>query len=137
MSRGFVKEDDLEHAGTDLPERPLSEHANYVTPAGLKQLQMQSAELDQERQQLTPRKEDAVIQQRLGMIDRDLRYLRACLERAILVEHANQPKSIVLFGATVEVEYDEGEHHLLLVQRRFGPLKVGQNVVTGNFATYC
>ncbi|MDZ4097615.1 MAG: transcription elongation factor GreAB, partial [Methylophilaceae bacterium] len=25
MSRGFVKEDDLEHAGTDLPERPVSE----------------------------------------------------------------------------------------------------------------
>ncbi|HCU85208.1 MAG TPA: transcription elongation factor GreAB, partial [Methylophilus sp.] len=23
MSRGFVKEDDLELAGTDLPERPL------------------------------------------------------------------------------------------------------------------
>ncbi|NBX00622.1 MAG: transcription elongation factor GreAB, partial [Methylophilaceae bacterium] len=24
MSRGFVKEDDLELAGTDLPERPIS-----------------------------------------------------------------------------------------------------------------
>ncbi|MEO6118416.1 MAG: transcription elongation factor GreAB, partial [Methylotenera sp.] len=49
MSRGFVKEDDLEHAGTDLPERPVSEHPNYVTPTGLQQLQAQSTELDQER----------------------------------------------------------------------------------------
>ena len=38
MSRGFVKEDDLELAGTDLPERPISELPNYVTPNGLKQL---------------------------------------------------------------------------------------------------
>ena len=37
MSRGFVKEDDLELAGTDLPERPISEHPNYVTPQGLQQ----------------------------------------------------------------------------------------------------
>ncbi len=115
MSRGFVKEDDLEHAGTDLPERPLSEHPNYVTPAGLQQLQMQSAELDQERQQLTPQKEDAVIQQRLGMIDRDLRYLQARLEHAILVAPADQPKNQVLFGATVEVEYDEGKHQLFSI----------------------
>ncbi len=115
MSRGFVKEDDLEHAGTDLPERPLSEHPNYVTPNGLEQLQNQSTQLDQERQLLTPRKDDAVIQQRLSMIDRDLRYLQARLEHAILVEPANQPKDIVLFGATVEVEYDDGEHAMFSI----------------------
>ena len=45
MSRAFVKENDLEHAGTDLPERPQSEHPNYVTPAGLAQLQQQLAEV--------------------------------------------------------------------------------------------
>ncbi|HYN54216.1 MAG TPA: GreA/GreB family elongation factor [Methylotenera sp.] len=115
MSRGFVKEDDLEHAGTDLPERPVSEHPNYVTPTGLEQLQAQSNELDQERQRLTPSKEDAVIQQRLEMIDRDLRYLQARLEHAILVEPASQPKDLVLFGATVEVEYDDGEHSMFSI----------------------
>ena len=47
MSRGFVKEDDLEHAGTDLPERPVSTHPNYVTPAGLQQLQQQGQLADQ------------------------------------------------------------------------------------------
>lgn len=115
MSRGFVKEDDLEHAGTDLPERPVSEHPNYVTPTGLAQLQNQSTALDHERQQLTPSKEDAVVQQRLGMIDRNLRYLQARLEHAILVEPASQPKDIVLFGATVEVEYDDGEQSLFSI----------------------
>jgi hypothetical protein len=35
MSRAFVKENDLEHAGIDVPERPISSEKNYVTPNGL------------------------------------------------------------------------------------------------------
>ena len=38
MSRAFVKENDLEHAGIDIPERPISPEKNYVTPNGLKNL---------------------------------------------------------------------------------------------------
>jgi len=37
MSRAFVKENDLEHAGIDIPERPVSQLPNYVTPNGHKQ----------------------------------------------------------------------------------------------------
>jgi transcription elongation factor GreB len=109
MSRGFVKEDDLEHAGTDLPERPLSEHPNYVTSLGLQQLQQQVERLEQERQQLLPRKEDPTASQRLGMVERDLRYFEARLEQAIPVEPSEHPKDTALFGATVIVEDDDGE----------------------------
>jgi len=115
MSRGFVKEDDLEHAGTDLPERPLSEHPNYVTPLGLQQLQQQSATLDQQRQALAPRKDDQIAQQRLAMVERDMRYISARLEQAILVEPANQAKDAVLFGARVTVEDEEGETQLFTI----------------------
>ena len=38
MSRAFIKEDDLEHAGIDIPERPISLEINYVTPTGLADL---------------------------------------------------------------------------------------------------
>jgi transcription elongation factor GreB len=55
MSRGFVKEDDLEHAGTDLPERPISPHANYVTPVGLTLLQNEANKLDDMRAELIQR----------------------------------------------------------------------------------
>lgn len=115
MSRGFVKEDDLEHAGTDLPERPVSEHANYVTPQGLAQLQQQFETLERERQQLAPRKEDPVASQRLGMVERDLRYLQARLENANLVEPAGQPADKVLFGATVEAEDEDGQVHTFTI----------------------
>jgi transcription elongation factor GreB len=111
MSRGFVKEDDLEHAGTDLPERPLSLHPNYVTPLGLQLLEAEASRLDKLRADLVTRKEDAIAQQQLANIDRDLRYFAARLEQAILVEPALQDKSRVLFGATVLVEDEDGVQH--------------------------
>jgi len=111
MSRGFVKEDDLERAGTDLPERPLSENLNYVTPLGLQQLQQQSAMLEQQRQALALRKDDQIAQQRLAMVERDMRYVSARLEQAILVEPTNLAKDKVLFGATVEVEDENSDPH--------------------------
>ena len=115
MSRGFVKEDDLELAGTDLPERPISPHANYVTPDGLQQLQQSVKTLEKQRQQYTARKEDPNAQQKLAEIDRDLRYLFARLESAQLVDPSQQPKQTVLFGATVTVEDEEGEQHLFKI----------------------
>ena len=108
MSRGFVKEDDLEHAGTDMPERPISAHPNYVTPSGLKLLNAQATTLDALRATLTGRKDDQMAQQQLAKVDRDLRYVSARLEQAILVDPSLQPQDSVLFGATVTVE-DENE----------------------------
>ena len=111
MSRAFVKENDLEHAGTDLPERPQSEHPNYVTPLGLKQLEAAAEALERERLSLSPRKEDPVARQRLAMLDRDLRYVQGRLERAIPVDPAQQDSGTVLFGAVVSLEDELGGTH--------------------------
>jgi hypothetical protein len=35
MSRAFVKGDDSDLSGEEVPERPISLHANYVTAEGL------------------------------------------------------------------------------------------------------
>ena len=112
MSRGFVKEDDLELAGTEVPERPISELPNYVTANGLKQLKAIEEHLLNERELLAPQKEDPTAVQRLAMVDRDLRYIQVRLEQAILVETPkNQIPVNVVFGTTVTVEDDEGEQH--------------------------
>ena len=50
MSRAFIKENDLEHAGIDIPERPISQEKNYVTPNGLEDLKNALRDLDRERQ---------------------------------------------------------------------------------------
>jgi transcription elongation factor GreB len=117
LSRGFVREDDLELAGTDLPERPMSELPNYVTVNGLKQLKVIEATLLDERELLAPKKEDPTAVQRLAMVDRDLRYVQARLEKAILVETPkDQAPPKVVFGTTVMAEDDEGKkHHFKIV----------------------
>lgn len=115
MSRGFVKEDDLEHAGTDLPERQISPHPNYVTPNGLKLLNAEANALDQIRASLIARKDDAIAKQTLAKVDRDLRYLSSRIKDAILVEPAEQDKDIVLFGAKVIVEDETGLHQTFII----------------------
>jgi len=115
MSRGFVKEDDLELAGTDLPERPISEHPNYVTPAGLAQLETQCELLAKEHSQLSTQKEDPSAAQRLAVVERDLRYFSARLESAILVNPASQDQHTALFGAHVKVEDETGEAQSFII----------------------
>ncbi len=120
MSRAFVKENDLEHAGIDIPERPVSEYANYVTPNGLNQLKLQADKLEQERNELKKRQgkseqistsEDPQIRQKLAVIDRDLRYLAARLSSAALVDNSSHSTEIILFGANVIVEDENGMEH--------------------------
>lgn len=124
MSRGFVKEDDLEHAGTDVPERPISAHPNYVTANGYKQLQAEAARLEQVIAALKTQKDDQQAQQALAIANRDLRYIAARLETALLISTALEtnihaasrasdlmvPEKIV-FGATVTVEDEDGKTH--------------------------
>lgn len=110
MSRGFVKEDDLELAGTDVPERPISEHTNYVTPTGALALQTWAESLSAEHEALKKNgSDDALTQNKIAEIERDLRYVQARLDSAILVDPASQSKETALFGAEVEVEDEHGE----------------------------
>lgn len=110
MSRGFVKEDDLEHAGTDVPERPISAHPNYVTANGYALLQAESQKLDLARRALEANKDEPYSLDKLAIINRDLRYISARLESAIVTK-PDMIASQVLFGATVTVEDDEGKQH--------------------------
>ena len=107
MSRGFVKEDDLEHAGTDVPERPISAHANYMTEVGFLILNQQLNGFEKQKNQLSQDKESTSAQQQLAVLNRDIRYLTARIESAIV----SKPDSnlTVVFGATVTVENTDGE----------------------------
>ena len=102
MSRAFVKENDLEHAGIDIPERPVSNERNYVTPNGLKELQEKLNSLDSEWR-LLKELESSNSKQKKLRIERDLRYFSSRLKSAILIDPSNQDKNIVLFSAIVEV----------------------------------
>lgn len=107
MSRAFVKEPDGDQVISELPDRVQSPHVNYVTPAGLRQLQERLREILVRRKGLV----GAVAAEdkaQLMLIDRDRRYYEERIRRAVLIDPAGQPGDEVHFGAVVEVEAPEG-----------------------------
>ena len=109
MSRAFVKESDDDLSAGELPERPVPTHVNYVTPKGLELLQARVRELSDHHEQLKREQgDDSQAKQKLREIERDLRYFRAQLERASVVDLSHQPRDEVHFGAAVKIEDESG-----------------------------
>ncbi|MCE0464790.1 MULTISPECIES: GreA/GreB family elongation factor [Pseudomonas] len=84
MSRAFVNEDSAAAQADQPVERQVSAQINYVTPAGLTQLQVRVAELQAQRSQQAARK-DQTDKQRIADIERDLRYFNQRLKSAQVV----------------------------------------------------
>lgn len=108
MSRAFVKDGNEDRPGEDLPERPISDAPNYVTPEGLRSLREKVETLAREHADLREAAEDA-DKLRLAVNERDLRYFQARLESATVVNVANEPQGEVHFGATVKTEDEDGK----------------------------
>ena len=108
MSRAFVKDGNEDRPGEDLPERPISDAPNYVTPEGLRSLREKVETLAREHADLREAAEDA-DKLRLAVNERDLRYFQARLESASVVDVANEPQGEVHFGATVKTEDEDGK----------------------------
>ncbi len=109
MSRAFVREADAE-ANDALPDRPISPHPNFVTAAGLAQMEARLRELEAAR---TAALEGADAQA-LGAIERDLRYWRQRRGSARLVAPPATPE-IVRFGVTVQLRFDDGTERLFRI----------------------
>src|SRR4051812_16416515 len=101
MSRAFTKEDD---AGEDLPERPVPEGPNYVTAHGLELLRAAVRERVEARA-----KPGADVTR----VDRDLRYLEARLNTAIVVPPGKGPEA--RFGAKVTLEDGSGGRQTFVI----------------------
>jgi transcription elongation GreA/GreB family factor len=119
MSRAFVKEPDG-GVHEPIPDRPLSDHPNYVSPAGLDALRAKLAELEGRRSQLTAEgagdaADEAAVQEQMGYIDRDLRFYCARLESAIVVDPLTQPRDEVAFGAVVVARDQHGAEHRFII----------------------
>ncbi len=102
MSRAFVKEDAAE-AFEDLPERPVSEHPNYVTPLGLRLIEAELTRLSLEHAVAMA----AADRTLLARAARDLRYWTARRASAELVPPPADC-SEVRFGCTVTLGRGDG-----------------------------
>ena len=112
MSRAFVNEDLQSEAQAELPERPQSEHPNYVTPQGLAALERRLATLLAERSALSDDPDEMRHDAARRRIDRNARYLGVRIDRAILVNPDAQPRDEVAFGASVRVCDADGEERV-------------------------
>ena len=106
MSVAFTREEDYEAAAADLPDRPISPHANLVTAEGLARIE---AELASARAAYgAAQAEGGVSADRtaLARATRDLRYWSARRATAQLVE--TPPDGRVRFGGAVTIEREDG-----------------------------
>lgn len=114
MSRAFTKEPDDGDA-LALPDMPLSEHPNYVTPRGLAQLQARLQAAIARHDALKASTDTLSQQNELAPLERELRWLHARLNSAIEVDLLSQPQGRVAFGAIVIVDSVEGEQRYCIV----------------------
>jgi transcription elongation GreA/GreB family factor len=115
VSRAFVNEDAQSESQAELPERPQSEHPNYVTPQGLAALERRLASLVAQRSAAADSEPGIGRDAALRRIDRNLRYVKLRIERAIPVDLAEQPRDEVAFGARVRVSDDVGEERVFAI----------------------
>lgn len=109
MSRAFVKESDDDLSAGELPERPTSAHANYVTPHGLESLQTRLRALTEAHEHYKALvDDDPAARQKMREIERDQRYVSAQIDRAVLVDPTRQPHDEVHFGAAVKLLDGDG-----------------------------
>ncbi|WP_210641060.1 MULTISPECIES: GreA/GreB family elongation factor [unclassified Pseudomonas] len=106
MSRAFVNEDNAAAQADQPVERQVSAQANYVTAAGLAQLQARVAQLQTLHSQQTARGDQA-DKQRIADIERDLRYFNQRLQSAQVVMPTSSDQ--VRIGHWVSF-VDEQEH---------------------------
>ena len=108
MSVAFTKEDSAETASeTLLPDRPVSQHPNLVTEAGLKALELQ---LDQAREayRTAQKIEDLNERRRQAAIPlRDMRYFAARVRTAQVITNPTSTDNVA-FGSTVTFRRADG-----------------------------
>ena len=116
MSRAFTKEAEGDRAEEDLPARPQSPHPNYIRPCGFQRLQARLQELLKRREQLRSEDEDLAAKSQLKQVERDLRYLEANLERAIIIDPEQQSHDDIRFGARAKlVDHHDKTHEFTIV----------------------
>ena len=80
MSIAFVREKEGGEAFEDLPDRPISPHTNFVTPAGLEQIEREVARLQAEQAKLKPddKADTRARHARPALLERAARHGPAC-----------------------------------------------------------
>lgn len=114
MAVAFTREEDYEAEAANLPDRPVSPHANLVTAAGLAVI---DAALGAARAAYSAaQSEGGISADRTAMAraTRDLRYWAARRASAQPTDPNPRP-GVVQFGSTVEIEREDGRRQVFRI----------------------
>ncbi|WP_439877772.1 GreA/GreB family elongation factor [Pseudomonas prosekii] len=114
MSRAFVNEDNAAAQADQPVERQVSTQPNYVTPAGLAQLQAKVAELQKLHSEQSAKGEQS-DKQRLADLERDLRYFNQRLHSAQVVTSASSTQKVQIGSRVTFADEHDAEHTVQLV----------------------
>ncbi|MDQ0125159.1 transcription elongation GreA/GreB family factor [Pseudomonas lini] len=114
MSRAFVNEDNAAAQADQPVERQVSDQPNYVTPAGLVQLQRKVAELQQLHSEQSAKGEQA-DKQRLADLERDLRYFKQRLQSAQVVAAASSTEKVQIGSRVTFADENDSQQTVQLV----------------------
>lgn len=103
MSRAFVKEQDGVDAVEELPERPISDNPNFVTPRGLALI---DEEIERLRRGLAHAQHET-DRSAIARASRDLRYWTQRRSTAQLVAPPKAPEKVA-FGTQVSIRRADG-----------------------------
>ena len=106
MSVAFTREEDLEATAADLPDRPISTHANLVTPQGLAAIDAALAQAKAAYAAAQGKGDIETDRTAMARATRDLRYWSSRRGNAQLVE--SPPDGAVRFGGSVTIEREDG-----------------------------
>lgn len=125
MSKAFINNESSEEEDENSPSAPIipAGSKNYITPSGAKKLKDELHQLlTKDRPDLTQviawaasngdRSENADYiygKRRLREIDRRIHFLTKRIEAFEIIDPATIKSEQVLFGATVEVSYEDGQ----------------------------
>lgn len=107
MAVAFTREEDYESRAADLPDRPVSPHANLVTATGLAQIEVELAAARDAYAAAQAEGGIAADRTAMSRATRDLRYWSQRRGSAQLTE-PDAEAAAVAFGRTVEIEREDG-----------------------------
>lgn len=109
MSGAFIKNTDGDDLAGDLPDREISMHPNYVTAAGLAQIEAAIERFQREHVAAQASEDRAAIQRTA----RELRYWTARRQSAELTEPEANDR--IRFGSKVTLRGEDGEQVFRIV----------------------
>jgi transcription elongation GreA/GreB family factor len=115
MSRAFVKEPEGDQPGDIPPERPQSGHPNYITVQGLEDLKCRFESLRNRARALEGVEQELSAKSELTLVQAELRFVEKRIQAAIPVDPAVQEGEEIRFGATVDLEDEEGGRHAFTI----------------------